>query len=103
MQADQKVGFGDAIRHEIETRICVEEGDCVGFNCFETAEQQALTTLNSVFFPAFRASTGRFGGNSTKMNSLKRNTTAQEETAQKKIIQNEHVQKSPKNSEKDEA
>jgi len=57
MQADQKVGFGDAIRHEIETRICVEEGDCVGFDCFETAEQQALTTLNSVFFPAFRAST----------------------------------------------
>ena len=57
MQADQKVGFGDAIRHDIESRICVAEGEAVGFNCFETAEQQALTTLNAVFFPAFRAST----------------------------------------------
>merc|ERR1712223_650421 len=57
MQAEQKVGFGDAIRHDIESRICVDEGDKVGFDCFETAEQQALTTLNAVFFPAFRSST----------------------------------------------
>ena len=57
MQADSRVGFGDQVRHHIENVICVAEGDTVKKDCFLPAEQQALTTLNSVYFPAFRAST----------------------------------------------
>lgn len=51
-----KIGFGEKVRKEIESNICVKFDENVKNGSFEAAEKQALMTLNSVYFKAFRGS-----------------------------------------------
>ena len=56
-QSKYRIGFSDTVRKEIEERICVKADEYILDNAFDPAEKQALMTLNSVYFPAFRTST----------------------------------------------
>ncbi|XP_071944999.1 A-kinase anchor protein 10, mitochondrial-like [Antedon mediterranea] len=54
LQATDPLGFSDNVRLEVESNICREEGPLP--DCFATAKQQALMTIESVHFPGFLTS-----------------------------------------------
>ncbi|XP_033118787.1 A-kinase anchor protein 10, mitochondrial-like [Anneissia japonica] len=54
LQATDPLGFSDVVRLEVESNICREEGPLP--DCFATAKQQALMTIESVHFPGFLTS-----------------------------------------------